>query len=81
MYDLCHPMDCSPPGSSVWDFPAKNIGVGCHFLLQGIILTEGSNPCLLHWQVGSLPLSQQGNPHTVSRVLEIKSIFIFYDTR
>ena len=25
-------------------------------------LTEGSNLCLLHWQVGSLPLSHQGNP-------------------
>ena len=30
--------------------------VGCHFLLQGIFPTQGSNLCLLHWQVGSLPL-------------------------
>ena len=40
-----------------WDFPSKNTGVGCHSLLQGIFLTQGSNPyllCLLHWQVGSL---------------------------
>ena len=29
-------------------FPGKNIGVGYHFLLQGIFLTQGSNPCLLH---------------------------------
>ena len=28
-------------------FPGKNTGVGCHFLLQGISLTQGSNPCLL----------------------------------
>ena len=34
-----------------------NTGVGCHFLLQGIFLTQGSNPHLLHWQVDSLPLS------------------------
>ena len=37
----------------------KNTGVGCHFLLQGIFLTQGSNLgllCLLHWQVDSLPL-------------------------
>ena len=35
---LCNPMDCSPPGSSVHgDSPGKNTGVGCHFLLQGII--------------------------------------------
>ena len=33
---LCNSMDCSLPGSSVhpWDFPGKNTGVGCHFLLQ-----------------------------------------------
>ena len=46
-----------------WDFPGKNTGVGCHFLLQGmIILTQGSNPHLLHWQAESLPLSHQGSP-------------------
>ena len=28
-------------------FPGKNTGVGCHFLLQGVILTQGSNSCLL----------------------------------
>ena len=39
-----------------WDFPRKNIGVGCHFLLQRIFLTQGLNPHLLHWQVDSLPL-------------------------
>ena len=31
------PMDCSPPGSSgPWDFPSKNTGGGCHFLLQDL---------------------------------------------
>jgi len=25
-----------------WDSPGKNTGVGCHFLLQGIFLTQGS---------------------------------------
>ena len=39
---LCYPTDCSPPGSSVHgDSPGKNNGVGCHFLLQGIFLTQG----------------------------------------
>ena len=33
-----------------WDFPGKNTGVGCHFLLQGIFPTQGSNQHLLHWQ-------------------------------
>ena len=46
-----------------WDFPGKNTGLGCHFLLQGIVPTQGSNPCLyclLHWQEDSLPLSHGG---------------------
>ena len=43
------------------DFPLKNTGVGCHFLLQGIFLTQGSNPHLLHWQTDSLPWSHQGS--------------------
>ena len=33
---------------SMRDFPGKNTGVGCHFLLQGIFLTQGSNPGLQH---------------------------------
>ena len=49
-----------------WDFPGKNTGVGCHFLLQGIFLTEGSNYCLcclLHcrWVLYPLP-SHRGSP-------------------
>ena len=42
---LCDSVDYSPPGFSV-------TGVVCHFLLQGIFLTQGWNPgllCLLHW--------------------------------
>ena len=51
------------PGSSVHGiFPGKNTGMDCHFLLQGIFLTQGSNPHLLHWQAGSLSLSHQGSP-------------------
>ena len=33
---------------SPWDSPGKNTGVGCHALLQGIFLTQGSNPGLPH---------------------------------
>ena len=40
-----------------WNVPGKNTGVGCHFLLQGIFLTQGSNLHLWHRQVDSLPLS------------------------
>ena len=46
---LCILMDCSPPGSFIHgDSPDKNTGVGCHALLQGISLTQGSNSGLLH---------------------------------
>ena len=31
-----------------WNFPDQNTGVGCHALLQGIFLTQGSNPGLLY---------------------------------
>ena len=41
------PTLCNTMGSSPWDFPSKNTGVGYHFLLQGIILTQGSKPHLL----------------------------------
>ena len=40
----------------VCDFPGRNTGGGCHFLLQGIFPTQGSNTGLLHWQADSLPL-------------------------
>ena len=65
---LWFPMDCSPPGSSVHElFPGKNYGVGCHFLLQGIFLIQGSDLCLLHWQADSLPVSH----------LRIQSTYLF----
>ena len=61
---LCDPMESSPSGSSFhWDSTGKNTEVGCHALLQGILPTQGSNPCnlyLLNWQVGSLPLAPPG---------------------
>ena len=63
---LCNPMDCSLPGFSVHgNSPGNNTGVGCHFLLQGIFLTQESDLsllCLLHWQVGSFPLASPGKP-------------------
>ena len=54
-----------PPGKlrSPWDFTGKNIGVDCHFLLEGIFPTQGLNQhllCLLNWQAGSLPLAPPG---------------------
>ena len=46
-------------------FFRKEYWSGCHFLLQGIFPSQGSNPyllCLLHWQAYSLLLSHLGNP-------------------
>ena len=59
---LCNPTDCGPPVSSVLGFLGKNTEVGCHLLLQGIFATQGWNPCLLHWQVDSSPLSHRVGP-------------------
>ena len=64
---LCHPMDCSPPGSSIHGiFQAKfsSTGVACHFLPKIIFPTQGLNPdllCLLYCRWILNPLSHQGN--------------------
>ena len=66
-----------------WDSPGKNTGVGYHFLLQGIFLTQELNPCLLcllHWQAGSLPLAPPGKP-VVSRCSHIFSNRPRFDSR
>ena len=57
------PMDCSPPGSSVHGVSqARILEWGCHFLLQGISLTQGLNPGLLHCRQILYHLSYQGSP-------------------
>ena len=47
---LCAPVDCSirPWLLRPWDFQGKSTRVGCHFLLQGVFPTQGSNPGLPH---------------------------------
>ena len=66
-------MDCSLPGSSVHgDSPSMTTGVGGHVLLQGIFLTQGSNPgpskaVLYH-------LSHQGSPNKCFRNSKKKGI-------
>ena len=61
---FCGPMDCNLPGFSVHGIShARILGVGSHFLLQGIFLTQGSNhvSCigrwiLYHWATWEKPL-------------------------
>ena len=45
-----------------WNSPGKNTGVGCHSLLQGIFLTQGSNPGLWHCRQILCHLGYQGSP-------------------
>ena len=47
-----------------WDFIGKSTGVGCHFLLQGIFLTQGwTHISCLHWPGDSLSLCHLGSPY------------------
>ena len=58
-------MDCGPPGSSVrgiLELEFWNTGVGSHFILQEIFLTQGSNQGLLHRRQILYHLSHQGSP-------------------
>ena len=51
-----------PPGLySPWNSPGQNTGVGSLSLLQGIFLTQGSNPGLLHCRQILYRLSYKGN--------------------
>ena len=56
---------CQAPLSM--EFPGKNTGVGCHFLLQGIFPTQGSNPHLhrrwlfYHWVTWEGPRKAKPN--------------------
>ena len=56
-------MGSSLPGSSVHGISqARILEWVTHFFLQGIFLTQGLKPSLLHWQEDSLPLSHLGSP-------------------
>ena len=51
-----------------WNFPGRNTGSGCCYLLPGIFPIQRSNPCLLcllQSQVGSLPAEQPGTPSKI----------------
>ena len=58
-FQLCDPMDCSLPGSSVRElFQARMLEcIAPVSLLQGIFLTQGLNPGLPHWGQSLYPLS------------------------
>ena len=76
-----------------WNVPGKNTGVGCHFLLQGIFPTQGSNQGLLRcrrilyhwatWEAGSSSQPLTGNycesPRSGLKVSRV--IFQMFSTR
>ena len=84
LYQICTPrcseaqcptlwdaMDCSLSGSCVHlDSPGKNIRVHSHSLLQGIFLTHGSNPSLLHGRQILYHLSHQGKKDTQMKLFQ-----------
>ena len=51
------------------DSPGKNTGVGCRALLQGIFLTQGSNP-------GLLCLPYHEDPREALTMINIKNFFL-----
>ena len=59
---LCNPMDCP------WNSPGQNTGVGSLSLLQGMFLTQGSNPGLSHCRQILYQLSHKGSARTLEWV-------------
>ena len=52
-----------------WDSPGENLGVGCHFLLQGIFLNTEIEPRSPTLQADSLPSEPPGAPSQVAPVV------------
>ena len=65
-------MDYSARQLCPWNSPGKNIGVGCHSLLQGIFPTQGLKLMLLHCKETLYHLGHQGSHHIYE-----KKIFFF----
>ena len=71
--------------SALWGHAGKNTAVGCHALLQGLFLIQGSSLCLylLHWQVAFLPVAPPpGKPSLVFKLVNNqtwdRSFFSFF---
>ena len=52
-----------------WDSPGKSTGVGCHFFLQRIFPTRGSNLGLPHCRQTLYHLSHHGSPGTLWSII------------
>ena len=61
------PLSMGFPGQEYWSrlpFPSPG-----DLPVPGIFLSQGSNPCLLHWQADSLPLSHLGSQEREAKSL------------
>ena len=66
-------------------FPRNNTGAGCHFFLQGIFPTQGSNPGLLHcsqilyiWITRDALIGVAFNAHCPNQILSFSWIQVCY---
>ena len=77
---LCNPMHYYSP----WNSPGQNTGVGSLSLLQGISLTQGSKPALLHCRWILYQLSHSEGPscnHLIySWPMHISALIILRDS-
>ena len=63
VYDSLRPHELQPTRVLCpWDFLGRNTGVGCHFLLQGIFPTQGSNSRSPASRADALPSEPPGKP-------------------
>ena len=69
VWPLAIPWTVTHQATLSWDSPGKTTGVDCHFLVQGIFLTQGLNLGLLNCQVASLPLTPPKKPYFREREL------------
>ena len=63
---------CQAPLSM--EFSRQKYGMDCYSLLQGIFLTQGLNPALLHCRQAFNHLSHQGNPLKLKRKIKKQAI-------
>ena len=81
---LCDPMDCSPPGSSVYEISQARILEWLSFPLPVDLPYPEIKPhplYLLHWQVGSLPLAPPGKLYMYSWSKFSFGFFVRYNSK
>ena len=70
----------SDPVVCPWGSPSKNTRVGSHSLFQGIFLTQGQNPYLLHCGQILYHLSYQGSPDVYRHICVYISVCVYMYT-